>query len=177
MLDGKTVYWFAIRVSYGRVLKFCSMLSEDGVEHFVPMARKKIVKDGKTVTVTAPAVSNLCFVRSTRAFLSDYLQTLGENRPAHFMWDKSTRDPIIVSEKAMADFIQVCQVMSDDTMYLKEVTDKLHEGQKVRVTDGPFKGVEGTVVRIKRSRRVVVELPGLLAVATNYIDPRFLEVV
>jgi transcription antitermination factor NusG len=91
------------------------------------------------------------------------------------MWDKSTRNPIIVSDKSMADFMQVCQIMSDEILYLKDITAKLHEGQKVRVTEGPFKGVEGTVVRIRRSRRVVVELPGLLAVATNYIDPRFIE--
>ena len=169
--------WYAIRVSYGRTLKFCAALQELGVEHFVPMARKKTVKDGKTVTVTAPAVSNLCFVRSTKAFIQEYFEGMGENRSAHFMWDKSTREPIVVSDKAMEDFMQVCRIMSDDTLYLKDITDKLREGQKVRVIDGPFKGVEGTILRIKRSRRVVVELPGLLAVATNYIDPRSLEVI
>ena len=175
MTKDKGIHWFAIRVSYGRVLKFCAGLEEIGVEYFVPMTRKKTVKDGKTVTLTVPAVSNLCFVRSTKAGIDDYLKGLGENRPAHFMWDKSTRNPIIVSDKSMADFMQICQVMSDETLYLKDITAKLHEGQKVRVVEGPFKGIEGTIVRIKRSRRVVVELPGLLAVATNYIDPRFIE--
>jgi len=169
--------WYAIRVSYGRTLKFCAALQELGVEHFVPMARKKMVRNGKTVTVTAPAVSNLCFVRSTKAFIQEYFERMGENRPAHFMWDKSTREPIVVSDKAMEDFMQVCRIMSDDALYLKDITDKLREGQKVRVIDGPFKGVEGTILRIRRSRRVVVELPGLLAVATNFIDPRSLEVI
>ena len=169
--------WFAIRVSYGRVLKFSTQLQELGVQHFVPMAKKKVVKDGKTVTVTAPAVSNLCFVYSTKAFLDDLFRGMGENRNVHFFWDKSTRNPIVVSDKAMADFMQVCTIMADDTLYLKDITDKLHEGQKVRVTEGPFKGVEGTILRIKRSRRIVVELPGLLAVATSYVDPRFLEVL
>lgn len=177
MFDKKSSHWFAIRVSYGRVLKFAAQLQELGIQHFVPMARKKVVKDGKTVTVTAPAVSNLCFVYSTKACLDDFFQGMGEGRNVHFFWDKSTRNPIVVSDKAMADFIQVCKVMNDETLYLKDITDKLHEGQKVRVTEGPFKGIEGTIVRIKKSRRVVVELPGLLAVATNYIDPRFLEVI
>ena len=63
------------------------------------------------------------------------------------------------------------------TQRLKDITEKLREGQRVRVTDGPFKGVEGIVLRIRRSRRVVIELPGLLAVATNYVDPRFLEIL
>ena len=77
----------------------------------------------------------------------------------------------------MSDFMQICRIMSDEALYLKDVTAKLREGQRVRVTDGPFKDVEGVIVRIRRSRRVMVELPGLLAVATNYIDPRFLEVI
>lgn len=177
MFENGATYWFAIRVSYGRVLKFSAQLQELGVEHFVPMCTKKVVKNGKTVVMTVPAVSNLCFIRTTKAYLNDLFQGMGEDRHVHFMWDKSTRNPITVSDKAMADFIQVCQVMNDDTLYLKDITSKLHEGQRVRVTDGPFKGVEGTILRIKRSRRVVVELPGLLAVATNYIDPRSLEVV
>ena len=177
MTKDKGIHWFAIRVSYGRVLKFCAGLEEIGVEHFVPMTRKKVVKDGKTVTLIVPAISNLCFVRSTKAWLRDRFNEMGENRPAHFMWDKYTREPIVVSDKAMEDFMQVCRIMSDDALYLKDITDKLREGQKVRVIDGPFKGVEGTILRIKRSRRVVVELPGLLAVATSYIDPRSLEVI
>ena len=39
------------------------------------------------------------------------------------------------------------------------------------------KGVEGKVVRIRKSRRVLVELPGMLAVATTYIDPVNLEII
>ncbi|MBQ7019957.1 MAG: UpxY family transcription antiterminator [Bacteroidales bacterium] len=177
MTKDKGIHWFAIRVSYGRVLKFCAGLEEIGVEHFVPMTRKKVVKDGKTVTLIVPAISNLCFVRSTKAWLRDRFNEMGESRPAHFIWDKHSREPIVVSDKAMADFMQVCRIMSDDALYIKDITDKLREGQKVRVIEGPFKGVEGTILRIKRSRRVVVELPGLLAVATSYIDPRSLEVI
>lgn len=102
---------------------------------------------------------------------------MGETRYAYFMWDRSTQDPIIVSDKAMADFIQVSTLMSDDALYLKDITSKLQEGQRVRVLEGPFKGVEGTILRIKRSRRIVVELSGLLAVATDFVDPRLLEVI
>jgi len=102
---------------------------------------------------------------------------MGDARYASFFWDKSTREPIVVSDKAMADFMQICRVMSDEVLYLKDVTAKLQTGQKVRVLNGPFKGVEGTVLRIRRSRRVVVDFPGLLAIATTYIDPRDLELI
>ena len=177
MFDNGTTYWFAVRVSYGRVLKFSAQLQEIGIEHFIPMCTQKIVRGGKTVVTTVPAISNLCFVHTTKSDLDELFKSMGEERQVHFMWDRSTRNPIIVSDKAMADFMHVCSVMNDDTLYLKDLTSKLHEGQRVRVTDGPFKGVEGTILRIKRSRRVVVELPGLLAIATNYIDPRNLELI
>ena len=177
MFDEKAMNWFAIRVSYGRALKFCVGLEEEGMECFVPMIRKKIVKDGKTTVQTVPAVSNLCFVRSAKHAIDEYFLRMGENRPAHFIWDKSTRKPIVVSDKAMSDFMQISRVMADEVLYLKDVTAKLQTGQKVRVLEGPFKGVEGVVVRVKRSRRVVVDFPGLLAIATTYIDPTHLELI
>ena len=170
-------HWYALRISYGRTLKFVAQLKELGVESYVPMCTKKVQKNGKETLVTAPAITNLCFAHTTKSYLEDLFNGMGETCYAHFMWDRSTREPIIVSDKAMADFIQVSTLMSDDALYLKDITSKLHEGQRVRVIDGPFKGVEGTILRIKRSRRIVVELPGLLAVATDFVDPRLLEVI
>lgn len=175
MLDCNAEYWYSIRVSYGRVLKFSALLDDEGVENFVPMVRKTIERNGKTTTVIVPAVSNLCFVHTSKSKLDELLMSMGENRPAHYIWNKATRNPIIVPDKAMHDFMQISRVMSDDILYLKEITSKIKEGQKVRVKYGPFQGVEGVVVRIKRSRRVVVELPGMLAIATTYVQPEDLE--
>ena len=169
--------WFAIRVTYGRELKFCQALNEAGFETFVPMTRKKVEKNGQTTHVVVPAVSNLCFVNTEKQKLDEYMTQLGESNPAHYIWDKGTKKPIVVPDKAMSDFIQITKVMSDEVLYLQDVTAKLQAGQKVRVKDGPFKGIEGTILRVKRSRRVVVDFPGLLAVATNFIDPRELELI
>lgn len=169
--------WYAIRVSYGRVLKVSARLQESGLECFVPMSRKTVEKNGTKTVVVMPAVSNLCFVHSDRESLDAFLYSQGENGIASYFWDKATRQPVVVPDKAMQDFMQVCRVMSDDVLYLKEVSSKFHEGYKVRVKDGPFEGIEGKVIRVKRSRRVMVELPGMLAVATAYIDPRSLELL
>ena len=171
------VHWHAIRVTYSRELKFQASLNEAGFQTFVPMCRKKIERNGKQLTVTVPAISNLCFVRTSYPELRSFMDSLGEANPARFIWDKSTRKPIIVPDKAMADFIQISLTMSDEVLFLKEVSQKLREGQKVRIIEGPFKGVEGIVVRIKKSRRVMVELPGMFAITTNYIPLQELEVI
>ena len=151
--------WYAIRVTYGRERKFCEALGEKGFETFVP------------------AFSNLCFVRTVKADLDDYMAGLGEACPARYMWDKAAHCPIIVPDKAMDDFIRISRIMADEALYLSELGSRLREGQRVRVKSGPLAGIEGTVVRIKRSRRVVVELPGLLAIATTFISPSDLEAI
>ena len=171
------IRWYAIRVSYGRVMKFVAHLQDVGIESFVPMCRKTVVKGGKTETKILPAVSNLCFVHADKAVIDDIFLSMGDNKTAHYIWDKATRQPIFVPDKPMEDFMQISKVMSDDVLYLKDITMKLTAGQKVKVTDGPFKGVEGVVIRVKRSRRVVVDFPGLLAIATTYVQPQHLELI
>jgi transcription antitermination factor NusG len=171
------VRWHAIRVTYSREMKFQASLQEAGFETFIPMCRKNVQRNGKQLKVLAPAVANLCFVKASYLKLRSFMEGFGEANPARFMWDKSTRKPIVVPDKAMEDFIKISLTMSDEILFLKEVSQKLREGQKVRIVDGPFKGVEGTVVRIKKSRRVMVELPGMLAVTTNYIPLQELEIL
>lgn len=167
--------WYAIRVTYGRELKFQQMLQDAGFETFIAMCRKRVVKNGRQVTVTLPAVSNLCFVNTEKELLDAFMSSLGETCPARYIWDKATRKPTVVPQKAMDDFITVSRIMADDALYLKDITNKLREGQKVRIIEGPFKGIEGKVVRIKRTRRIIVEIPGMLAIATTFIPPRDLE--
>ena len=69
----------------------------------------------------------------------------------------------------MEDFIRVAGTMDEDLIYLTEISSKLRDGQKVRMISGPFAGVEGYVVRIRKSRRIMVEIPGMLAVASAYL--------
>lgn len=51
----------------------------------------------------------------------------------------------------------------------------LKKGDKVRVLGGIFEGAEGTLKRIKGDRRVVVSIPGVIAVATANIHASLLE--
>jgi transcription antitermination factor NusG len=59
--------------------------------------------------------------------------------------------------------IRKCRFVSDDL---------------VRVTDGPFEGVEGRVARVARQNRVVVYINGMESgLTTAYIPPHYLEKV
>lgn len=169
--------WYAIRVTYSRELKFQTLLQDSGFQTFVPMCRRNFEKNGKKETKVVPAISNLVFVHSEKADLDAFMARMGEACPARFIWDKSTRKPIVVPDKAMDDFIKISMSNIDDIIYLQEISAKLREGQRVKVKAGPFEGVEGTVIRVKRSRRVMVELPGMLAIATTFVKPEELEIL
>lgn len=169
--------WFVLRVSYSRELKVKEILDKRGVKTFVPMMLKKVEKDGNTQKKLVPAVSNLCFVFWTKAEIDAFISEYGDKSPVYYYWDRTTSRPMTVPSKAMDDFVRVSSSMDEDLIYMTEISDKLREGQVVKVRSGAFAGVEGKIVRIRKSRRLMVELPGMLAVASTYIRPYDVEIL
>ena len=150
--------WYPLRVTYGRELKLKDRLDKLQLASFIPMTYKQIEKDGRRRRALVPAINNLCFVHATRCAIDDLRSQLKETIPFHYIWDRATSLPIVVPDKA-------------------DVSPLLKSGQKVRVIAGPFAGIEGKVVRIRKAKRVMVELPEMLAVATTYIRPEWLETI
>lgn len=175
--EGVLLSWYVLRVSYSRELKIKELLDEKGVQAFVPMMWRKRTVDGKAEKRLVPAVNNLCFVRWTKPSIDNFIKGYGENSPVHYYWDRTCGRPLTVQDKAMDDFMKVSSSMDEDLIYLTEISEKLREGQPVKVRSGPFAGVEGRIVRIRKSRRVMVELPGMLAVASTYVKPEDVEIL
>ena len=160
--------WHVLRATYARELKVQTALQEKGIRTFIPMMwrEKKLV----------PAVSGLVFALATREALDLYIRSFGDARPVNYYWDRTTNAPLTVPAKAMEDFITIASTLDEDLIYLTEISEKLREGQEVTILEGPFKGVQGRIVRIKKNRRVMVELPGMMAVASTYVKPNYLEI-
>ena len=169
--------WYVLRVSYSRELKIKSVLDERGVRTFVPMMWKKTETAGKVERKYVPAVSNLCFVFWTKPAIDSFISEYGDRSPVHYYWDRTAGRPMTVPEKAMEDFVKVSSSMDEDIIYLTQISEKLREGQVVRVRSGSFAGVEGRIVRLRKSRRLMVELPGMLAVASTFIRPEDIEII
>ena len=161
--------WHVLRATYARELKVQDQMREQGLRTFIPM----MWKEKKLV----PAITGLVFVNATRDQLDSYIRSFGEDRPVNYYWDRTANRPLTVPDKAMEDFISIASTMDPDLIYITEISDKLREGQKVIVKEGPFKGVEGKVVRIRKSRRILVEIPGMLAVASTYVGVGNVEII
>ena len=133
-------------------------LTVDGIRFFIPSM-----------------VSSLLFVQASK----DYLIQFEEGYRGR-LWvyrDLLTGKPSAIPEREMEVFIFVCTAGQQGLSYLGEDKPEYHKGDRVRVTDGVFKGAEGYIKRIKKDRRLVVSFRGVVAVATSYIPPQFLEII
>lgn len=164
-------YWFPIRVTYGRVLLLKKHLDAKDIKNFVPLIRKVKLVDDKPVIKFVPAINNYIFIFTTSARVQELKVEMEETIPIRFLYNPITKKPQIIRKKEMEDFILVAGSLDEQLVYLKPGEVNLSKGDKVKIIAGPFKGVEGTFIRIKGDRRVVVAIEGLMAVATTFIHP------
>lgn len=163
------VFWFVMRVTYSRELKAQAMLQSEGIECYIPM-RRKFADSGVSMT---PVIHNLLFVRSNREILDGWKQRVDDICPIRYAMDKSTGHPMIVRDKQMEDFIRV--TADADALYLDNPNVLVEKGMDVEVCAGPYKGVIGRLIRIRRDRKVVVGIPGLMAAAVSGIPLAWLK--
>ncbi|HNX21987.1 MAG TPA: UpxY family transcription antiterminator, partial [Bacteroidales bacterium] len=137
----------------------------------VPLIRKVKLVDDKPVEKLVPAINNYIFVFCTISRVQQLKEEMEEQIPIRFLYNPLTKKPQIIRKKEMEDFILVAGSLDEQLVYLKPGDINLSKGDKVKIIAGPFKGVEGTFIRIKGDRRVVVTIEGLMAVATTFIHP------
>lgn len=151
--------WYAMKVYYNRVQPLLQEVKEEGYEFFAP----------------TDVISGLLFVRCTEEevlrFGASHWQQGWVYRLA------GNRRPAAIADREMEVFRFVVTAGREGLMLLGEDKPEYHEGDRVRVSGGPFRGAEGHIHRIKRDRRLVVAIRGVVAVATTYIHPSLLQKV
>ncbi|MDD2961599.1 MAG: UpxY family transcription antiterminator [Muribaculaceae bacterium] len=166
-------HWYAIRVTYNRELKVADELKEKGIEYFLPMRYKEVMKGERRIKMLVPAINNLIFIRSSREDMIEF--KIHTPLPIRYIMDRETRRPIIISDNQMKNFIAVAGNYNEQIIYLDCDTATMKKGERVRITGGIFEGTIGEFVRVKGDRRVVVTIPGIAAVATTFIHPSLIE--
>lgn len=153
------IHWYALRVFYNRVQPLIADCKERGLEFFAPVE----------------VIGSLLFIRCTEeelwAFMADHTDGVYLYRLA------GTRRPAVIRDHEMEVFQFVVTAGREGLTVLGEDRPEYHLGDRVVVTDGPFKGAEGHIKRIKKDRRLVVTIAGVVAVATTYIHPSMLKKV
>ena len=178
--DPKT--WFPMRVTYQREMKVKAELDRLGIENFVPM-RYKVVEsqndgDMELLRVLVPAISNLIFVRSTQERLSELKRRNEVLEPLRYMMDHTAaveHTIMTVADREMENFMRVASRTDDSVMFLDNETVVGKEGKRVEIMGGAFEGVTGVIRRVKRCKRVVVEIEGVASVAIAWVPAGMLK--
>lgn len=153
-----TKSWYGIKVHFNRSTPIREQLISDRTEFFVP-----------------DIIPSLIFIKCSGEYIAQFEQSNFQR-----IWvyrDLFSSKPSPISDKEMELFIFVCTSGQHGLTYLGEDKPKYHQGDLVRVTEGPLKGAEGYIKRIKKDRRLIVTVKGIAAVATTYIHPSHLEKV
>ena len=189
--------WYAMRVYMNKVVacrdQFLYLTSElakgDACSDRIPEELKghemsyyaviertsHVTSSGKTVVEEKPMVPSLFFIKSSRK-QAEAFEVWMEHK-VHLY--KSLQDnkilPVVIPLKQMQMFMMVSSGDQEGLEYFASGEFEWRKGERVRVIDGRFKGLEGEIKRINGNKRLVVAIEGICAVATTYIPRCFLE--
>jgi transcription antitermination factor NusG len=92
--------------------------------------------------------------------------------------DATKKEPAPIRDQDMENFILITSVQYEHpAIEVLEPDIKYTLGEKVRVTEGVYKGAIGTVRRIRKDRKLLVSIPGVAVVAISHIPLQYLEKV
>ena len=163
-----------------------------GIAHI--LARKRLAKDPERwnsrycvesprIFLRKPLVSSLLFVHCTEEQLSEvdaYLKERDSNNNLrgyiYSTYTSGERKISAIPDREMASFRLVVENGSKGLeFFADDDISRFASGDHVRVKEGPLRGAEGYIKRIRRDRRLLVVIEGIVAVATTYIPPQNLE--
>ena len=179
-----TPHWYALRTTYGREKKAYDYIIAHGCTAFYPtITVEKVINDKKKL-VEASRLPNIFFAYGTEEVIKSFVYD-NHNLPFLRFYYKHThvgahieKTPLIVPDSQIRSLQIICGISEkNDVVILPDEEKKFKTGQRVRVKEGDFKGVEGIVARFQGQQRVGIVIDGLLTVATAYVPSAFLEVL
>jgi len=150
----QNVVWYAARTRHGQEVGVKNRLNDLGVENFIPVRRQKTARGKAT---DRPIINSLVFIKTNKTEALELANYQG--LPVKYMVDCATKTLLVVPDKQMEDFQRVLDESIDEGGLMDE---PLSLGDKVRVTKGCLRGVEGYVLELLGRVYVVVSLCGCL---------------
>lgn len=170
--------WFALKVFYSKAPQVQDDFRKAGHDSYLPKMVVETFDHGQLKYAEKPIVASLLFVHCTEAELLNYKHT--HDTVLLYYTDPAAVDkkrPGRIPDREMDIFRIATSIASTDpgAMYLGSDTERLCTGDRVRVTEGLYKGAEGYVKRIRHARKVLVAIKGVAVVALSNIHPQYLE--
>jgi transcription antitermination factor NusG len=145
---GATNEWFAFRVRPRHEKSTALQLREKREEYFLPLIREKRKWANRVTHVDLPLFPGYIFCRSQRFGLLPILKTPGviDVLRAGASPVPVPEDEIMGLKKAIAASVRM------------EACPYIDAGQKVDIQEGPLAGLNGIVIEVRKSRRLVLSV-------------------
>ena len=163
-------HWYAMWVYRSLVSPIITACERDGVTTYRPMRIAEIFTDRGLEYGEEPIVPNLLFVKASCEYVIG-LKQMTQNRGRAYCYP-GTAIPAEIEDKTMEMFMFVVKC---GARRLEPVSFPIDKGDRVRVTEGLFKGAEGYIRRVHGTKLLVVAIEGVVAVAVSHIPRQWLE--
>ena len=173
--------WFVFRASYGREDKAADFLVNDGTYTYIAKKYVERYVRGKRKKYLQTLIPDILFAYTTEDKAKEYVNNTPELSYLtyyynHFKVDGNHRNPpLTVPCEEMDSFIKATSTHNKHLLFVDPAQCHYKSGETVKVTDGPFKGIEGKVARVSGQQRVVITLAQIGLISTAYIPTAFLQ--
>ena len=168
-------HWYALKVFFNKVFEIEEHLKSREIESYFPTETMVVEKAGKKKKVRRPVISSLVFFRSSRQVALEQQRELTDRVILYVERIGYSREPVAIPDIEMERFRLVASSGEEGLEYFGSDSPEFRKGEHVRVIDGPFKGAEGHIRRVKGDYCLFVSIRGVCAVATSYIPRIFLK--
>lgn len=172
----ETACWYALRVRKPFEMERVCQEMED-VTCFLPKVTVWRDYPGGKVATVIPFVAGLAFLKTTEGLIAEMEKASREYAstiPFFTVYRNIAGDKL---QPVREDEIRLMRILCGENFAGSEPYNKtdFRKGMAVKVTEGPFKGYQGWVRKVKAQRRVVVEIEGVCALLLPEIAPEFLK--
>ena len=159
------VHWYAVYTKPRHEKKVNKLLVDKKQEVFLPLITKvRLWKDRKK-KVEMPLFNSYLFVNIDYKNRFDILPTNGVVKIVNF-----NGDPAVVPDWQIDALRKMLEHPEDIRL-----ENYMQPGELVEVTDGPFRGMRGTVKMIKGETRLIITIEGILQSVSVDIDMHIIK--
>lgn len=156
-------------------------------ETFIPILKVNNDKGITSKRNTKLLTFNYVFIRGNKKDIEEKLKKITRihllyHRPGVApgkSYGNYERKPMVVNDREMVMFMKIVSLYQNGTPVADIQERELQKGDKVRIIDGPFKGIEGTLItsKGKKGGKVIVSLSKIVNVSTLDIEPQYIQVI
>lgn len=175
----KVTHRHSIRCTYG-LNEHVASLRKEGDNAFFSVISTPCPINGNIKDIKELSIPNILFVYGAFEQLKVYVYKNNQldTKYLRFHYNQKhdvEKESLIIPDEQIDSLIKTCAITAEDKLIDPYVVEKFKKGKLVKVTEGPYKGVEGVVGRYKGQQRIGIVVEDLFTVTTSYVPKDFIN--